>query len=239
VGHGLKIYAEKCTSCSRCIPYCTVGAIRLGDKSVFIDQEDCVECGVCLRSEVCKVDAIYPPELSWPRVLRAQFSDPAVRHPTGVAGRGTEEMKTNDVTGRFKKGEVGFGFEFGRPGIGTYFADVERATKALAGHVEFSRENPVTLLIDTKTGILKDDRVRKEKVLSAIVECKTSEEKAVEVIRIMQTVAGKINTVFSVDAINRCVEGDVPLREHLDKEGIQVRINGKTCIGLGRPLAES
>ncbi|UCD73362.1 MAG: 4Fe-4S binding protein [Candidatus Bathyarchaeota archaeon] len=232
------IDAETCTGCRRCIPYCTVGAIKLNGKSVFIDQDTCVECGVCLRSEVCQVDSIGQPELSWPRVLRAQFSDPAVRHPTGVAGRGTEEMKTNDVTGRFKEGEVGFGFEFGRPGVGTTFADVEKATRALAEHVEFSKDNPVTLLIDPKTGRLQDNRVRRERVLSAIIECKTSEEKAVEVIRIIQTIAGKIDTVFSVDAINRCVDGTIPVKKHLDKAGIHVRVNGKTCIGLGRPLAD-
>jgi hypothetical protein len=148
-------------------------------------------------------------------------------------------MKTNDVTGRFKEGEIGFGFEFGRPGVGTTFAEVEKATRALAEHVEFSRDNPVTLLIDPKTGRLKDDCVRSERVLSAIVECKTSEEKTVDVIRIMRTVAGEIDTVFSIDAINRCVEGTVPVRKHLDQAGVHVRINGKTCIGLGRPLADT
>jgi hypothetical protein len=216
-----------------------VGAIKPNDEIVFISQDECVECGVCLRSGVCKVDAIYQPNLSWPRILRAQFSDPVVVHPTGVSGRGTEEMKTNDVTGRFREGEVGFAFEFGRPGIGTTFADVEKATMALAWHVEFEPNNPVTLLIDPKTGKLKDDAVRGERVLSAIVECKASQERAVEVIRIMQGVAKEVDTVFSVDAINKCVDGEIPVKRILDKAGINVRINGKTCMGLGRPMAKT
>ena len=37
---------------------------------------------------------------------------------TGVHGRGTEEVKTNDVSGRVQVGEVGFTIEFGRPSTG-------------------------------------------------------------------------------------------------------------------------
>ncbi len=235
----MRVDSEKCIGCDRCVPYCTVGAIESDGKTVFIDQEECVECGVCLRSDVCKVDAIYQPELSWPRILRAQFSDPTVRHPTGVAGRGTEEMKTNDVTGRFGRGEVGLAFEFGRPGIGATFKDVEKGTMALTGHVEFEPHNPVTLLINPETGRLKDDAVREERVLSAIIECKTSQEKAVEVIEIMREAARDVDTVFSVDVVNKCVEGEIPVKKILGKAGIGVRINGKTCIGLGRPLART
>jgi len=233
----MRVDVEKCIGCRSCIPYCTVGAIKLRGEVVTIDQDECVECGVCLRSGVCKVDAIWQPELSWPRLLRAEFSNPAVEHPTGITGRGTEEMKTNDVTGRFKNGEVGFAFEFGRPGIGTTFEDVEKATTTLAGHALFEPNNPVTLLIDPKTGRLRDDSVRGERVLSAIVECRTSVEKALEVIRMMKGVAREVNTVFSVDVISKCVGRDVPVRRMLEEAGIKVRINGKTCIGLGRPLA--
>lgn len=235
----MRVDSEKCVGCDRCVPYCTVRAIKSKDRTVFIDQDECVECGVCLRSEVCKVDAIYQPELSWPRILRAQFSDPTVRHPTGVAGRGTEEMKTNDVTGRFGRGEVGLAFEFGRPGIGTTFRDVEKGTIALTGHVEFEPNNPVTLLINQETGRLKDDAVREERVLSAIIECKTSQEKAVEVIEIMRKVARDVDTVFSIDVVNKCMEGEIPIKRILDRAGVSVRINGKTCIGLGRPLART
>jgi len=44
-------------------------------------------------------------------------SIPMVTHEsTAVHGRGTEEVKTNDVSHRIKKGEVGLVVEFGRPG---------------------------------------------------------------------------------------------------------------------------
>ena len=68
-----------------------------------------------------------PDELAWPRVVRRAFSDPRVPHEsTGVEGRGTEEVKTNDVSGRVKVGEVGFTIEFGRPGVGVWFRDIQK-----------------------------------------------------------------------------------------------------------------
>ena len=56
-------------------------------------------------------------KLRRPRSIRAAFSDPTVVHAgTGVGGRGTEEIKTNGVTGRLQEGEVGIVVEIGRPG---------------------------------------------------------------------------------------------------------------------------
>jgi len=88
--------------------------------TVEINFDECVECGVCRYSDVCPTDALTQQEMEYPRILRSQFSNPLVSHPgTGVPGRGTEEMKTNDVTGRFKRGMAGVAIEMGRPGIGT------------------------------------------------------------------------------------------------------------------------
>ena len=73
-----------------------MGCISLDDKA-RIDLDECVECGVCFRSKVCPVDAIYEGELNELRLFRKTFSDPWVVHPsTNVLGRGTEEMKTNE-----------------------------------------------------------------------------------------------------------------------------------------------
>ena len=58
-------------------------------------------------------------QAEWPRVVRRAFSDPRVPHEsTGVHGRGTEEVKTNDVSGRVQAGEAGFHDRVRPPGRG-------------------------------------------------------------------------------------------------------------------------
>jgi hypothetical protein len=51
---------------------------------------------------------------------------------------------------------------------------------------------------------------------------------------VLQGVSKGIGTVFSVDIINRCDGGRIPFQSVLEEAGIEVAINGKTCIGLGR-----
>src|SRR3954452_5321041 len=99
--------------------------------------------------DVCPTAAFEPEPLVWPRVVRRAFSDLRVPHEsTGVEGRGTEEVKTNDISGRVKVGEVGFTIEFGRPGVGVWFRDIQRMCQALAeAGVSFEKKNPITSLM--------------------------------------------------------------------------------------------
>lgn len=233
---------DECTGCEACIPYCPVGAISLDAEGIAcVDQDLCVECGVCYRSRVCPMDALVMPELNWPRSLRAQFSDPVVEHPgTGVLGRGTEEMKTNDVTGRFRTGRVGVAVELGRPGTSTSFRDVQTMAMALARlGVHFEPMNPVTQIMkDTSTGELLDE-VLDEKALSAIIEMEMPQEKLPQVLEAIKQVAGQLDTVFSLDVALRAVPDNVEKVLATCRElGFAVRPNGKTNVGLGRPLQE-
>lgn len=255
-GGAIKIDQDKCVGCWSCIPYCPMHAINKNDVGGFptaiIDQDECVECGVCLRSHACNMGAIYWPELAWPRAIRQAFSAVLIGYgifdDIGIVGykrthsgggRGTAEMKTNDVTGRYGDGEVGIAAELGRPGVGFYFRDLEKVAIAMAKlGIEFEPENPVTLLLDPETGKIKYREIIEEKALSAIIETKVKQEKAVEVLEVLKEVAKEINTVFSVDIINKCRDGTIPFKSILDEAGIKVRINGKTNVGLGRPLVE-
>lgn len=205
---------------------------------MYIEQGSCVECGVCLKSGVCPTSALFQPDLDWPRNMMRQFSDPLYSHPsTGIKGRGTAEMKTNDVTGRFRLGEVGFAIEVGRPGVSASFNDVEKISSAIAPLVEFEQKNPVTSLLDNNTGLLKDPTIRSARVLSAIIEAKTSEEMGIEVLKALEMVSKKIDTVFSLCVINRCKGGTPPFRAVMEASRFSPRSNGKTNVGLGRPLA--
>lgn len=235
-------------------------------KRATINRDECVECYACFNGlsqehlppalvrtfrkllakarlrfepepDVCPTAAFEPDELSWPRVVRRAFSDPRVPHEsTGVEGRGTEEVKTNDITGRVKLGEVGFTIELGRPGVGARFKDIQEVCWALArAGVAFEKKNPITsLMSDVSTGTLRED-ILNEKVLSAIVEIKVPVERAEEIIRLVWDVEKKIGTVVAIGAGVRCdSQGEetvvAPIFERL---GYHLE-RAKTNAGLGR-----
>src|ERR1700692_3349945 len=200
-----------------------------------INRAECVECYACFNDlsqehlnptfvrtvrklfqlarvrfdpepDVCPTAAFEPDKLEWPRVVRRAFSDPRVPHEsTGVSGRGTEEVKTNDVSGRVKVGEVGFTIEFGRPGVGVWFSDIQKMAWAMAkAGVSFEKKNPVTsLMTDVPTGTLRED-ILGEKVLSAIVEIKVPVERTEEIIRLVREVEQQVDTVIALGVGARC-----------------------------------
>jgi len=244
----LRIDPHKCLGCGKCRSYCTMlgGVMRFqrdpkNPTRIYyvIDEDECVECSVCLRSGCCPSEALYQPELVWPRTVRKNFSDPLKIHPeTRIPGRGTEEMKTNEVTGRYRRGAYGMAFELGRPGVGARFTDVEKVAKALAAlGIAFEEKNPVTkLMTDPKTGSINPE-VLHEKVLSAIVEFMIPTERLPEVLAVLDRVARDIDTVFSGDIITRVGEGGaVPYVHEIRSRGRFLSINGKSNVGLGRPL---
>ncbi len=234
---------ELCIGCETCCPYCPVGAIGLSEGTdgpkADIDEERCVECSVCLRAGVCPTDAITQPDLEWPRAVRAMFSDPLASHRgSSEQGRGTEEMKTNDVTGRFTRGWTGVMVEMGRPGVGATFRDLEIVSCALGGlGVEFEPSNPVTaLMADRNTGRIKRE-VLGERVLSAIIEFRIEDYRVMEVLQVLESVSGKIETVFSLSIAGRLgADGSFPALSVARRAGIVPAVNTKTNIGLGRPL---
>ena len=235
------IDTELCQSCMSCRPVCPVGAIGVKQKTVVIDYEACVECGVCRRLEICPEGAIMQvDEIPYPRIIRAAFSDPTHRHATTeVLGRGTEEMKTNDVKNEFTPDRIGFSIELGRPGVGAYLKDLDRVTqKIVAIGGIFSDYNPViALMANRDTGELKKE-VLQEKVLSAIAEFTVSAQNALAALGDMiQFLNAGIDTVATVSIISRNQDdGNHTLYEQLIEHGHQYGYapypNGKVNIGM-------
>jgi Pyruvate/2-oxoacid:ferredoxin oxidoreductase delta subunit len=243
------IDAKLCIGCDNCMPHCPVDAIfatdektRKGKKIRAIDFDQCVECGVCLRAAVCPVDAISQQPLEWPRALRSSFSNPLTPHRhTGLLGRGTEEMKTNEVTHRFVRGQVGVAVEMGRPGTGTSLRDIDLFTQAMARYgVEFEPQTPVTgLMSDPGRGILKEE-VLNERVLSAIIEFKLPEERLDVILPAIKQVAAALETVFSLGVMSvLSPEGPDSVAGKIKALGFSLRPNGKVNLGLGRRLQPS
>ena len=235
------IINEECIGCQVCVPYCPMGAISMDDAEgvAKIDQDECVECGVCLRAEVCPVDAFVEEIHEWPRSVRAAFSNPLIVHKeTRVPGRGTEEAKTTDVTGRFRRGLVGITAEMGRPGVGVRFYDVEKVAQAMAKTgVEFAEDNPVThLMVDKSTGKLNDE-VLNEKACSAMIESITKVENLPAVIKALRGAAAQIESVFTLTISTKLeADGTALCDKPLKELDVPVYINGKVNVGLGRPL---
>jgi ferredoxin len=231
-----------------------------------VNRDECVECYACYNGlsterlnpvfvrtirklfqfarlrfdpepDICPTSAFEPEDLQWPRVVRRAFSDPRATHEsTGVQGRGTEEVKTNDVTHRVQRGEVGFTIEFGRPGVGVWFRDIQKVTMALAkANVPFEKKNPMTLLMsDVATGVLKPD-ILNEKVLSAIVEIKVPVDRTEEIIRLVHEVEKDVDSVVALGVGTRCAENgeESVVAPILERMGYRIE-RAKTNTGLGR-----
>jgi ferredoxin len=243
-GQKVKFDFNKCVLCGSCVDVCPVDAIKSVSRKengrniieTTIDQDECVECYVCYRSGICSKEALEIVPLRWPRSIRHEFSDPnVIKGATGVGGRGTEEMKTNDITGRYGFGEVGFTIDVGRPNGGTSLVDVEKVAKAVARvGAKFEPSNPVTLLMTDKERGLLPEEVRNERVLSCVIEFKIPEEELHQMIRALENVANEIETVFSVGCISRVkLNGQIPVKTLLDETATFYRLNGKTNVGLG------
>jgi len=254
-----------CGNCTYVCPMGAIYVDQSLNRAV-VDQDECVECYTCFNGmskehlnptvvrtlralfkmmrlrfdpepDVCPTSALEPQELVWPRVVRRAFSDPRVSHEsTGVSGRGTEEVKTNDITGRVQPGEVGFTIEFGRPGVGVRFHEIQRMTQALAkAGIGFEAKNPITsLLSDPVAGTIRED-VLNEKILSAIVEVKVPIARMDEIIRMVREVEKQVDTVIAIGVGARCDdEGqDEEVFSALERLGYKPE-RAKTNLGLGR-----
>ena len=232
----LKIKEDRCIGCGQCVIVCPVQAIKLVDNKAVIDQDLCVECSVCLRSANCPSNAIKREKLRMPRLVRNPFSDVISTHKlTGIPGRGTEEMKTNDVTNRIRHNEIGFSIEIGRPGKGARLGVVEQFTIPLTAiGVEFEKESPLTALLADDKGHIQND-LKNEKVLSAIIEFKVPYEKTIEILDIIKKLDKELDTVFSVGIISRIADnGEIPVMDLLNEKNFSIRPNAKINVGLGR-----
>ncbi|MBZ4654439.1 MAG: dissimilatory sulfite reductase (desulfoviridin), alpha/beta subunit [Peptococcaceae bacterium] len=234
---------EKCSGCGICVPYCPAQAISIVNKKAIIDRDACLECGNCIRSLVvrCPKGAFYeePGLYEGPRAIRRFFSDPSTSHKvTKIPGRGTEEVKTNDVTGRVCRGEIGIALEVGRPCLGTTMTEVEKCTMALAElGIEFEECNPLThLMEDRKKGTIQK-QYKEEKLVSAIIEFAADFKMLVPIMQRVKKVAQELDTVFSLDLIC-CYEddGSLPVLPVLEELGMKPRVNSKVNLGLGRPF---
>lgn len=253
-----------CGNCVAICPMGAI-VIDRNTRRAVVNADECVECYACFRGmsmerlnpmmvraarrllsyvrlrfdpepDVCPTSAIVPDELAWPRTVRRAFSDVTATHEsTGIQGRGTEEVKTNDVTNRLDVGRVGFTVELGRPGVGVRFRDVQHVTRRLAeSDVAFEEKNPITnLMVDRATGALNPD-VLGEKVMSVIIEFTVWAAGTRDALRMLRKTASEISTVMAIGVSVRCdEEGKTDVEMVFAEEGFE-SLRAKTNLGMGR-----
>ena len=228
-----------CIGCGKCVPLCPMEAISLGEETSSIDPNECAECGTCSRAKICPEDAITPAKLEWPRVLRETFSNPLVVHETtGITGRGTEGIKTNDSQNRYKRGQIGVFIEVGRPVLGGRFRDVERIVKKFKAHgYKVIPQNPIAALInDPKTGALKTD-ILDEKVISCVIEFIMPDAAADELMTMVRRLSGEVESVFSLSVGLRADEQGKSRFEEVFGPDIYELPNLKANIGAALSIA--
>lgn len=237
----MKVNAEKCVGCGICVDFCPVGAIKLVEGRAMVVEEECTECWVCYRNAVCPNHCFEPTPLeTFGQVFKHILSDPTETYQgTGVPGRGTEEAKTNDVTGRYRPGFYGICIDVGRPGVGAYLRDVQKITEALAQvGVTFAspEENPLSAVMDVHTGKIREDLLN-VRVLSIIIEALCEREKLPAVLATLKRVSTEIDTVFSLGIVSIwSEEQNRYLAQALSAAGLPQPTRGKVNVGLGRPL---
>lgn len=228
-----------CIGCGSCVPLCPMGAISLSAEKSSIDPNECAECGTCSRAQICPADAIETVELGWPRSLRETFSNPlAVHKTTGITGRGTEGIKSNDSQNRYQRGDIGVFIELGRPVLGARFTDVERVVKKFKSNgYDVGQGNPIRALIaDSNTGAL-DTEVLNEKIISCVLEFVIPDSAADRLMQMVHELSDEVDSVFALSvAIKADEDGRSNFRELFGPD-VFCLPNAKVNIGLAAHAA--
>jgi len=90
---------------------------------------------------------------------------------------------------------------------------------------------------DRATGQLKPE-ILDEKVLSAIIEFKATLDRLPRYLQAIDEVEAELDTVVSIGVSSRCApDGAIPHQAVCLETGRLLSVNGKTNLGLGRPVA--
>ena len=224
---------DTCVGCEECLPYCTQGAIFMNEDQASIKREICVECGVCIDTDICPVSA-FEEDNDDISEFKRPFGRLLLKHVAAknvVQGSGFD-VKTNDVAGNLPLDKIVVRFELNRPGGGLKFGDVEQMRtkmKQLGWNPGVnSRSRSIS-----ESGLT--DKISDQRILTCHLELVLDPKTIPDVIR---DVTGLVEAQNIWVSINMAGLNDTVSRtqEILKNEGIHMEPVAKINLGLGREL---
>jgi len=257
---GIVIDKAGCIGCMDCIRYCPVNAIAETPEGdcVLINPEICTECGICMQSGVCPVNAIAAKDLEWPRTVRGKFhnmyapyrgvailastgSPSLVSHEGHIYNSFSHRTElTNDVTGLIKRGETVVSIELGRPHSGVTFKDVQKCIHALVpSGFKVEKETPLYELVDDRCNCNLKREILNERTGRVILSVTVPHSGIADTLMILRQIEKEVETVFAVNLVSLVnSDGTITATEVCRSIGIEPAPHCKTNVGLGRPLAK-
>jgi len=197
-----------------------------------VDRRLCVECGVCIDSAICPVDAFEESRDDAARFKRP-FGRLLAKHleSRGVGRESPYDVKTNDVTGRLPQRNVVMRLELNRPGGGLKYRDVLDMESAM-------QRQGWDAQIDSRSLNITDFRVAgkamaDQRILTCHFELELDPEDVPNVVRDAARFVGEHRLWVSINVAGMAETVERTL-DFLKTSGLEAEPVAKVNLGLGR-----
>lgn len=232
------LVTSACRGCGSCVPLCPQGAIRLQPgnerKRAVIDQEHCMECGVCLDSGVCTFGALREGDTLRDTVRRlfGRMAPVTLKKEKSSGRTGSWDVKTCDSGRPLPAGEAIIRVELGRPEGGVTLVQAERLRQALLQQGYQPEEQRA---YQTMLELLGPEALEQEaggiRVLSVCLEYRCEPDRLVCLLDFVedwaqqQRVRYRVNALFSPGLLPK-------IREILEQNGRSFGLRCKCNLGF-------
>lgn len=223
---------DTCIGCEECLPYCTQGAIFMNEEEQAVVNRDlCVECGVCIDSDICPVSA-FEEDHDELAEFKRPFGRLLTKHvaPKDVVSGDGYDVKTDDVTGEIPSKKVVMRLELNRPRGSLKFGDVGK----IRSELERLGWNPG---ISSRSRSLREsgfpDKAADQRILSCYLELVIDPQEVPDVVNGVTAFLADQELWVSINVAG--VTATIGRTEKiLQSSGIGMEPVAKVNLGLGR-----
>ncbi|MEW6672952.1 MAG: hypothetical protein AB1427_14700 [Thermodesulfobacteriota bacterium] len=224
-----------CTGCEACLPYCPHSAIFMTQEAqAAVDEDLCLECGVCIDTDICPVCAFEESpgdaarfKKSFGRLLSKHLN---LRH---AVKESAYDVKTNDVTGKLPENRVVMRLELNRPGGGLSFREVGQMGAEMQRQGWDPRISSRSLNMNEGRPA---DGVPQERILTCHLELVLDPEQIPAAVQDAARFVAEHGLWVSINVAGRLAAID-RTRNALQGAGVKVEPVAKVNLGLGRRTA--